>query len=177
MLKIHSGVGKPCVGKTELVVRTVAMSRCDKEWHRIALRWVTHSCHPVEPDCKREPCKARSFFEPPTAAQLLFKSTKKPSCRSVKWLCETSTHTSRRKRLPHAFLFPTKTLLFGILLPNRFLVCLSCNQCCVGRHHFPRRSRMMQKGRRKKKGTKLPHEFVVHVTETPIQAMNEETGK
>ena len=72
--------------------------------------------------------------------------------------------------------FCTKTQIFGILLPNRFLVCLSYNQCCVGRHHFPRRSRMMQKGRRKKKGTNLQHEFVAHVSETPIQAMNEETG-
>ena len=47
------------------------MSHCDKEWLRIALRWVTHSCHPVEPDCKREPCKADSFVNP-TAAQLSF---------------------------------------------------------------------------------------------------------
>ena len=172
MLKIHSGVGKPCVGKTELVVRTAAMSHCDKEWHRIALRWVTHSCHPVEPDCKREP---------PTAAQLLFESTKKPSRRFAKCLCERSvnvvhTHIKTRSvaaRVPFSnqdsnlWNFTRKSASY--LLVVRTVLCRTTSFSSPLPHDAKRESQ-------KKRGTNLPHEFVVHVTETPIQAMHEETG-
>ena len=116
----------------------------------------------------------KEFCEPPTAAQLSF-------VNQVKWLCARSVNVVHTHTLQDAidcrtrsfsdqdsnlWNFTSKSASF--LLVVQPVLCRSTSFSPPLPHDAKRETQ--------KKRTNLPHEFVAHVTETPIRAMKEETG-